>query len=182
MTDTVEVTEPYRPGSADDFDRLYRDSHRRLVQTLVGMLGDPAAAEDCVQEAFVRAFRSWPRWRPDAPAEAWLHRIAIRLAISHRRREVLRSPAEVVRRIGEPVGPADRDLGLIDAMRLLPIEEAAILVLRHHHGYSNREIATALDTPESTIASRLASARRHLEGLMEREPTSLRRPRAVTAV
>jgi RNA polymerase sigma-70 factor (ECF subfamily) len=176
------VSEAYRPGNAEDFDRLYRDSHRRLVQTVVGMLGDPAAAEDCVQETFVRAFRSWPKWKPDAPAEAWLHRIAIRLAISHRRYEVLRSPAEVVRRLGPPVGAPDRDLGLIDALRLLPLEEAAILVLRHHHGYSNREIAAAMDAPESTVSSRLATARRHLEGLLEREPAALRKPRSATAV
>lgn len=171
----------YRPGDRADFDRLYRESHAHLVQTVFSMLGDRAAAEDCVQEAFVRAFRAWPRWRPDAPAEAWLHRIAIRLAISHRRRELLRSPAEVVRRLGEPGRAAGEELGLIEALRLLPLEEVAILVLRHHHGYSNREIAAALGAPESTVASRLAVARRHLEGLLDREPVRLRRSRAAGA-
>src|SRR5712671_4648454 len=67
----------YRPGSSPDFDRLYRASYPRLVRTLTALLRDGAAAEDCVQEAFVRAFKAWPRYRPDAPAEAWLHRIAL---------------------------------------------------------------------------------------------------------
>ena len=75
----------YRPGSAQDFDRLYRASYPRLYRTLTALLRDGAAAEDCVQEAFVRAFKAWPRWRPDAPAEAWLHRIALNVAASHRR-------------------------------------------------------------------------------------------------
>ena len=52
----------YRPGSAQDFDRLYRASYPRLVRTLTALLRDGAAAEDCVQEAFVRAFKAWPRW------------------------------------------------------------------------------------------------------------------------
>ena len=71
------------------------------------MLGDRAAAEDCAQEAFERAFRSWKKWRPDAPAEAWLHRIAINVAISQRRRDRLREVGAVIRRIGRPVGPPD---------------------------------------------------------------------------
>jgi len=58
---------------------------------VLALLRDRAAAEDCTQEAFLRAFRAWPRWRPDAPAEAWVHRIAINVAISARRRERLRS-------------------------------------------------------------------------------------------
>src|SRR3989441_3736544 len=90
----------YRPGSTQDFDRLYRASYPRLVRTLTALLRDGAAAEDCVQEAFVRAFKAWPRWRPDAPAEAWLHRIALNVAASHRRYQRLRDVGEVLRRVG----------------------------------------------------------------------------------
>ena len=39
----------------------------------------------------------------------------------------------------------------------------ALIVLRHHHGYSNREIAAALGLPESTISSRLVAAKRRLK-------------------
>jgi len=156
----------YRPGSADDFDRLYRDSHARILRTLIGVLGDPAAAEDCTQEAFVRAFQAWPRWRPDAPAEAWLHRIALRVAFSHRRRERMREVTNLIRRIGRPAPAIDPTEGapadLLAALRRLPPAQAAALILRHHHGYSNREIAAALDAPESTVASRLAMAKERL--------------------
>ncbi len=157
----------YRPGSAADFDRLYRTASSRLLHTLVGVVGDRAAAEDCVQEAFVRAFAVWDRWKPDAPAEAWLHRIALNVAISHRRRERLREVGELVRRIGRPAQPPDPAdaVGtqvLVQALRRLPPKQAAAIVLRHHHGYTNREIAVALGVPERTIASRLAAARSRL--------------------
>ena len=155
----------YRPGSREDFDRLYRDSHDRLVRTLNAILRDASAAEDCAQETFVRAYRAWPRWRPDAPAEAWLHRIALNVATSHRRYEGLREIGQLLRRLGRPAAEQMRhDSDLAVALRRLPPKQAAVIVLRHHHGYTNREIASALGVPESTIASRLAAAKERLRG------------------
>jgi RNA polymerase sigma-70 factor, ECF subfamily len=162
----MEASPTYRPGSAEDFDSLYRASYPRVLRTLTGILGDRATAEECVQEAFVRAFKAWPRWRPDAPAEAWVHRIAINVATSHRRREGIRLLRERVLAVGrEPSGPTvdpNDSSDLLDALRRLPTRQAAAIVLRHVHGYSNREIAAALGVAESTIASRLASARARL--------------------
>jgi RNA polymerase sigma-70 factor (ECF subfamily) len=163
--------EQYEPGSVADFDRLYRSSYRRVLYTVYGVLGDRAAAEDCVQDAFVRAFKAWSRWTPDAPAEAWLHRIAINVAISDRRHQSLRQAGEVVRRLGRPTPPADPAIlaersDLLRALRKLPAKQAAALVLRHYHGYSNREIAASLGVPERTVASRLAAARRQLSATL----------------
>jgi RNA polymerase sigma-70 factor, ECF subfamily len=157
---------PYRPGSLDDFDRLYEATYHRLFATLIALLRDRAAAEDCVQEAYLRAFKAWPRWKPDAPVEAWLHRIAINVAVSHRRRERLREVAEVIRRLGAPAvsDPTESiEADLVRELRALPPKQAAALVLRHLHGYSNRDIAQALGVPERTIASRLAAGRRRLQ-------------------
>lgn len=156
----------YTPGSEADFDRLYRESHSRILATLRAMLRNPADAEDCAQETFVSAYRAWPTWRPDAPAEAWLHRIAVNVAISHRRRERLRQPLEVVRRLGRPDPPRDPSedptSALLAALRRLAPEQAAVVVLRHLHGYSNREIAAAIGAPESTVSSRLITAKARL--------------------
>jgi RNA polymerase sigma-70 factor (ECF subfamily) len=155
----------YRPGVREDFDRLFRDSYHRILLTMTGMLRDPGAAEECAQEAFVRAYRAWDRWKPDVPAEAWVHRIALNVAISYRRRERLRGLSELLRRAGPPESNGHDPAGavaLTDALRRLRPRDAALIVLRHHHGYSNREIAAALGAPESTVASRLAAAKRQL--------------------
>ena len=153
----------YRPGNREDFDHLYEATHRRVYATLVTMLRDPHAAEDCLQEAYLRAFRAWRHWKPDAPPEAWLHRIAVNLAVSHLRRERLRSIGEVIRRLGAPAAADPADIAassvMIEALRALPPRQAAALVLRHLHGYSNREIGVALGVPERTVASRLAAAK-----------------------
>lgn len=156
----------YRPGSAEDFDRLYVATYRRLLSVLIAVLRDRAAAEDCAQETYLRAFQAWSRWRPDAPAEAWLHRIGINVAVSHRRRERLREAGEVIRRLGLPTAPDPTEAStpeLIRELRALPPRQAAALVLRHVHGYSNREIAHSLGIPERTVASRLAAARARLQ-------------------
>ncbi|HSP10772.1 MAG TPA: RNA polymerase sigma factor [Candidatus Dormibacteraeota bacterium] len=160
--------ETYEPGSEADFDRLYRNTYRRILGTLITLLGDRAAAEDCAQDTFERAYKGWGSWRPDAPVEAWLHRIAINVAVSDRRRERLRGAGEVLKRLGQPASPPDpatfaESSEVVNAIRKLPTKQAAALVLRHYHGYSNREIASALGVPEQTVASRLGAARRQLQ-------------------
>ena len=164
--------EAYRPGSREDFDRLYQVAYPRVYRTLAALLRDPAAAEDCAQDAFVQAYHAWNRWRPDAPAEAWVHRIAVNRAISYRRSQKLRSVGEVLRRLGRPgAGPDPAEEGtksdLLKALRLLPPKLAAAIVLRHYHGYNNREIAAALGVSERTVGTRLRQAADRLREQLE---------------
>ena len=165
--------ERYEPGSEPDFERLYRNTYRRILGTLIALVRDVPTAEDCAQETFERAYRNWSTWRPGAPVEAWLHRIAINVAISDRRHQRIRQAGEVIRRLGRPAPGPDPSLvaersELFRAVSKLPTKQAAALVLRHYHGYTNREIAAALGVPEQTVASRLATARKHLQVVLGR--------------
>lgn len=165
------MPDEYRPGSREDFDRLYQVAYPRVFRTLSALLGNPAAAEDCAQDAFVRAFRAWNRWRPDAPAEAWVHRIAVNRAISYRRTAKLRTVGEVLRRLGRPdPGPDPAEEAarseLLNALRSLPPKLAAAIVLRHYHGYTNREIAASLGVSERTVGTRLSQAGERLRRIL----------------
>jgi RNA polymerase sigma factor (sigma-70 family) len=169
--------ETYQPGLREDFDRLYRNAYPRVYRTLVVILGDPEEAEDCTQDAFVKAFQAWKRWRPDAPAEAWIHRIAVNRAISHRRSARLRSVGEILRRLGRPPSSTDPAHAatrpdLLTALRAIPPRLAAAIVLRYYHGYNNREIAAALGVSERTIGTRLNQAAARLRPLLEESRTS----------
>ena len=162
----------YQPGNEADFERLYQASYGKILGTLTAMLGDRSAAEDCAQDAFERAYKKWDTWQPIAPAEAWVHRIAINAAVSYQRKMRLREVGEVIRRIGRPsLGPdpqasvEHRDLA--DALAQLPPKQAAAIVLRHYHGYTNRAIAQALGIPERTVASRLAVAKSRLRVMLQ---------------
>jgi RNA polymerase sigma-70 factor (ECF subfamily) len=80
----------------------------------------------------------------------------------------------VIKRLGRPVPPPDpanlvERSDLVRALRKLPAKQAAALVLRHYHGYSNREIAAALGVPDQTVASRLAAARKQLQAVLGRK-------------
>ena len=162
----------YEPGNEADFERLYNASYGKILGTLTAMLGDRAAAEDCAHDAFERAFKGWSRWQPMAPAEAWVHRIAINSAVSYKRKMKLREVGEVIKRIGRPgVAPDPHDIvernDLADALSRLPPNQAAAIVLRHYHGYTNRAIAQALGIPERTVASRLAVAKQRLRQMLK---------------
>jgi RNA polymerase sigma-70 factor, ECF subfamily len=161
----------YQAGNEADFERLYRTSYGKILGTLTAMLGDRAAAEDCAQDAFERAYKKWPTWQPLAPAEAWVHRIAVNAAVSHQRKMRLREVGEVIRRIGRPgLAPDPQVLAesqdLAAALAKLPPKQAAVIVLRHYHGYTNRAIALALGIPERTVASRLAVAKERLKVML----------------
>ncbi len=156
----------YRPGNKEDFDQLYRATYQRIFATLVMILKDRPAAEDATQEAFLRAFRAWKSWKQDAPAEAWVHRIALNVAFTKRRREQFQEVGKLVLRLGrpddlDPTAGARPDLR--QELRALPPKQAAAIVLRHLHGYTNREIALTLGIPERTVASRLAAAKARLK-------------------
>jgi RNA polymerase sigma-70 factor (ECF subfamily) len=166
------VATNYEAGNEADFERLYQASYGKILGTLTAMLGDRAAAEDCAQDAFERAYKKWPTWQPLAPAEAWVHRIAINAAVSYQRKMRLREVGEVIRRIGRPgVAPDPQVLAensdLAAALSKLPPKQAAAIVLRHYHGYTNRAIAQALGIPERTVASRLAVAKQRLREMLK---------------
>jgi RNA polymerase sigma-70 factor, ECF subfamily len=169
--ESAEAARTYAPGDEADFERLYLSSYGKVLGTLTAMLGDRAAAQDCAQDAFERAYRKWATWQPIAPAEAWVHRIAVNTAISYQRKMRLREVGEVIRRLGRPgLAPDPQELvehrDLAGALAKLPPKQAAAIVLRHYHGYTNRAIAEALGIPERTVASRLAVAKERLRVML----------------
>ena len=156
----------YRPGVKEDFDRLYRATYQRVFASLVLILRNPAAAEDAAQEGYLRAFKAWKSWKQEAPAEAWLYRIALNVAFTHRRRERFHEIGEVIKRLGRPRESDPTEViqpDLVRELRALPPKQAAAVVLRHVHGFTNREIAAAVGIPERTVASRLAAAKSRLQ-------------------
>jgi RNA polymerase sigma-70 factor (ECF subfamily) len=155
------------PGSAEDFDLLYRLAFDRVRATCLVILGgDPAAAEDCAQDTFVRAYRAWPRWRPEAPVEVWLHRIAVNVARSYRRRQVWRHLPLLADRLSARPQPLDETFVVMRALGEMSDDDATALLLRYYYGYSGEEIAAGLGVPPTTIRGRIVRARTRLRELL----------------
>ena len=166
-----------RPGNQGDFDLLYQETYRSVFQLCLAILRDPEAAQDCAQDAFVRAYRAWPRWHPDAPAQAWIYRIAVNAARSFRRRSLFReTPATLD---GLPAQQQDDSGDLLDALRQLPRDDAAALVLRLHHGFSVPEAAHILGVGERTVRHRVARGRERLAWVLGSAPVEYEQPAKV---
>ena len=67
--------------------------------------------------------------------------------------------------VPDPQELADRR-SLAEALAKLPPKQAAAIVLRHYHGYTNRAIAHSLGVPERTVASRLAAAKERMRAML----------------
>jgi len=160
---TSELLRRARAGDPEAFIELTEPLRGQVYAVLARMVG-AGDAEDLVQEAMVRAFRSLSRFRGDSSLSTWLTRIAINLAIRHasRRRDTVPLDA---REWDEPsAAPPDvvSQLAVRAAVAELTPKLRAAVVLFYFQGLSLDEMAAALAIKRGTAASRLHEARRIL--------------------
>ncbi|RNL79593.1 SigE family RNA polymerase sigma factor [Nocardioides marmorisolisilvae] len=133
-----------------------------LVRTAYLLCGDAHLAEDLVQGALIKAVAHWRRIG-DNP-EPWLRRVMVNDHISgwrkHRGRERLTDT------MPERVVEEGRDLGLAEALRLLPPRQRAVVVLRYYEDLTERETADVLGIALGTVKSQHADAVRRLRELV----------------
>lgn len=154
-------------GSDEDFDAFYRATSRSLLGQLYALTGDWAEAQDCLQEAYARA---WQRWstvqRLDVPA-AWVRVVGLRLARSRWRRA---QQAVALHRRHAPVdhvaGPTPDAVALSRALQQLPEAQRHALVLHHLGDLSVAEVARETGAPEGTVKARLSRGRAALALLL----------------
>ena len=160
----LEQVRRARGGDAEAFRGIVEAHSRPLWRAAFRVLGDPAAAEDAVQDAFLRAWRALDRFDESAELSTWLYRIAINAAIDHRRERTRREPMSGTLREDfdgqvtatstgadphrqaywrEMVGHAQ------EAISGLPEAERTAILLRHFEGCSIAEIARVLGGGEN---------------------------------
>lgn len=156
------------------FDAFVAEYRERAVRTAWRMLGrDAAAAEDVVQEAFVRAHRGLARFRGDAQLSTWFYRILVNEVRRHQRWRALRWPGSLpvgapgARPEAPPGGEAPQpDPGLqrriAEALERLPRGQRETFVLVYLEELSLREAAEATGRAIGTMKSHLHRALRAL--------------------
>jgi RNA polymerase sigma-70 factor (ECF subfamily) len=151
-------------GLDQDFDAFYAATQRRIVSHVYGMTGSLHEAEDCVQEAYARAWQRWATISTEVGnPEAWVRTVAVRLAVSSWRKAVNRLKAH--RREHQPTevaGMTPDHIAVIAALRKISAEQRIAIVLYHYAGLSIEEIAAETRTAPSTVKARLARGRRAL--------------------
>ena len=167
-------------GDRDAFGELVHRHRDRLWRVALRTLGDPDDAADAVQDALVSAFRAASGYRGDAAVTTWLHRIVVNACLDLARRRSARpttpladSPAMDVP-AADALGDRETSAEILAALRELPIEQAAAIVLVDVEGYPVAEVAEMLEVPTGTVKSRCARGRARLaERLHHLSPRNL---------
>jgi RNA polymerase sigma-70 factor (ECF subfamily) len=148
-------------GDLRAFEALYRGHAGRIQALCRRLTGDAGQAEDCVQEAFVKAWKSLPSFDGRARFSTWLHQIAVRVTLDERRKRA-RRPRIAPLTLAEPGGDwprGDLRVELERALAALPEVARHIVVLHDVYGYEHAEIAEMTGTTEGGSRSQLHRAR-----------------------
>jgi len=142
--------------NAATWETLYEQEYPRLLRALVAIAGDEGAAEDAVQEAFVRAYKQGLA-SLDRPG-AWLLVVATRVLFRDRRRRVTDVAVETLPTARDEIDFAIERADLLVALRQLPERQRAVVVARYYYDQSYEEIAKAFDIRTGNVGATLSQA------------------------
>jgi RNA polymerase sigma-70 factor, ECF subfamily len=177
-------------GDAAAFEHLYQLHSRRVYALCLRMVGNPADAEDLMQEAFLQLFRKIGTFRGESAFSTWLHRMTVNVVLMRLRKKSL--PAASLEETTEPdeeaggprkdIGAPDLRLsGAVDRVNLersiekLPPGYRTIFVLHDVQGYEHNEIADIMGCSVGNSKSQLHKARTRLRELLQEEARDLAR-------
>lgn len=150
-----------------DFDRLYRELYPSLHRYLCRLTGDPEAANDAAQEAFMTLLR---RDLPDSEVKPWLFTVATNVVRDRARRDKTRHRlVPKVRQLtphpsrpDEEAERADTIQTVRDALERIPERDRKLLLLREE-GFSYKEIAEAVGVAPGSVGTLIARALKKFE-------------------
>lgn len=170
-----ELVERARGGDAAAFAALIRAYERVALAVAFGVLGDPVASGDVVQDAFVRAWERLADLRETQRFGAWLCGIVRNLAVDAVRRRKPTEPIEAAQAAEaekwthdplDEIGRRERRAKVIAAIASLDEVSRPVVVLRYYEGLASSQIAELLETTPAAVDMRLSRARKQLKALL----------------
>lgn len=176
--DDLALVERCRQGDLGAFDEIYRAHSRRLYGVAVRMLGNPADADDMLQEIFLAAHRKLDSFRGESALGTWLYRLAVNLCLDHLRSRTGRTLHLTDALDDEPALPDAGSRGLAEravtkmdlerALAQLPEGCRTAFVLHDVQGLEHREVGEIMGIAEGTSKSQVHKARLRLRALLSR--------------
>jgi RNA polymerase sigma-70 factor (ECF subfamily) len=157
-----EILRRIAGGDEAALETLYRSYHPRLIRFLGRFSGNAAIVEEAINDTMFVVWQSAERFRGDSSPSTWILGIAYRKVLQALRRE---KPKELPLELNGSNPDIVHDIAA--AVRRLPVNHAAVVVLTYEFGYSYREISQILDCPENTVKTRMFNARRKLKSMLE---------------
>jgi RNA polymerase sigma-70 factor, ECF subfamily len=175
LTD-AELLERHLHGDTEAFGQLFLRHRDRLWAVALRTLCDPEEAADALQEAMISAFRRAGDFRGDSAVTTWLHRIVVNASLDRLRRKSAHAAASMgdegaldllatqgrMPATTDPASLRDTALDVEAALRMIPPEQRAALVLVDMLGYSVADAAAVLEISVGTVKSRCARGRARL--------------------
>lgn len=163
-----ELMAQHVAGDPDAFGEIFHRHRDRMWAVALRTTRNPELASDCVQDAFISAFRRAESYRGDAAVTTWLHRIVVNACLDRIRRDKPASqlPEQDVADPRDAHASVDTRLDVREALEQLPEGQRLALVLVDMHGLSVAEAAAVLEVAEGTIKSRCARGRAALAELL----------------
>ena len=155
-------------GIDSDLEELYRRRQGAFQVMLASVTGSVESARDVVQEAFAQALRDQNGFRGDGSLEAWVWRIAFRVAVgSNGSRELSVDEVPEVAFVDKNADPM-----FAAAVRELPPQRRIAVFLRYFADLSYAEIGETLGIAEGTVAATLSQAHRQLDAALSTNEVS----------
>jgi RNA polymerase sigma-70 factor (ECF subfamily) len=160
-------------GDVSAFERLYSLYGDRMKSVAMNLTGNVADAEDAVQEAFLRAYRSAASFKGDSALSTWIHRIVVNVCHDQHRRRSVRPEGRTVDlddaalpRFEASAHDHPLRLALEQCLDRLEPRQRDVFVLFEVEGFTHREIGGVLGMPEGTSKALLFEARRSLRKVL----------------
>jgi RNA polymerase sigma-70 factor (ECF subfamily) len=170
--DDRELLRAHVEGDPDAFGELFRRHRDRMWAVALRTTRNRELASDCVQDAFISAFRRAGSYRGDAAVTTWLHRIVVNACLDRLRRDKPTSelPEYELADRHDAHSSVDTRLDVREALDRLPEGQRLALILVDMHGLSVAEAAEVLEVAEGTVKSRCSRGRDAMAELL-REPS-----------
>ena len=164
------IQAPNQPP-ADRLDQMVRQYEKDLLRLCCVYLRDRTAAEDAVQETFLKAFRNMDSFRGESSEKTWLTKIALNCCRDYRRSAWYRyiDPRVDLDQLPflSSAPPSDEHIALTMAIMKLKPKYLEVVLLYFYEGFHMKEIANMLNLTEAAVSSRIHKAKLKLKDELE---------------
>lgn len=176
-------------GDPSAFETLLRAHEKNMFAICIRIFQNYADAEDCLQEAMLRVYRSLGSFKRESALSTWIYRITTNTCLDELRRRKSRPSTSIENLMDNGWAPMDESSGpeeiymtkeLQAAMHRfileLPPDMRIVIVLRDINHFSYDEIASYLSVNVGTVKSRISRARKKLKEIISQHPELFSNP------
>jgi RNA polymerase sigma-70 factor (ECF subfamily) len=180
--DDIAAMKRLASGESRALEELVERHRKRVLNVAYRYMGDPVAAEDLAQEAFIRVYQARKRYKPTAKFSTWLYRIVTNLCLSALRKEQVRKAFSLdssletqegefrTDRSGRHASPPGAKLEREEvadvvrrAVQALPENQRMAVILNRYAGLGYQEVAKSMELSPMAVKSLLNRARNNLK-------------------